>query len=461
MKSILRRVLTSSLLLALCAAPIGCSGGGGGGDDDDDGGSDAPAILSLAPTSGLVGTSVTITGERFGDEQGASTVTFGGHAAAITSWSDTQIVSTVPAAAYPGDRSVVVTVADPSLPFPFAVVLPEAVYANNNEFQTSVTAFVASNGSFVGTALVVSTAGSSGYSGDSSAIFVHAGTRRVFSSHAGAIAVYDVDPLTGALTAAPGSPFATGQGRLFGVEVNEAGTAVYAANCDGDDAVVAMSIAPNGALAHLPGSPHVYAGFSGCVDVVRLTADEAFLVASVEDGTVRTYGVATADGRLTEVGGSPFTFPNNGGNYGYDMHPSRNVFYLPSQDTGALYAWSVTPVTGAPLLVDSAGIAQASLSSFAFSEDGNRLFTLPSGDTQLFVFNLDSAGAMSLVAGSPFTLAAAANPIEIDGSTLWAGGTDGLLYKYSLSGTGAPTPDGTPIPNPGSTGGSINALAVP
>src|SRR5689334_20828953 len=67
-----------------------------------------PAITTLAPTSGVVGTSVTITGTTFGATQGASTVTFNGTSATPTSWSATSIVVPVPAGATTGN--VVVTV---------------------------------------------------------------------------------------------------------------------------------------------------------------------------------------------------------------------------------------------------------------------------------------------------------------------------------------------------------------
>jgi len=67
-----------------------------------------PAIGSLSPTSGLVGTSVTITGTTFGTSQGTSTVSFSGAAATATSWSNTQIVVMVPSGATTGN--VVVTV---------------------------------------------------------------------------------------------------------------------------------------------------------------------------------------------------------------------------------------------------------------------------------------------------------------------------------------------------------------
>jgi len=68
-----------------------------------------PNITMLSPTSGPVGTSVTITGTNFGSTQGSSTVTFyNNQAAPVTTWSATSIVVTVPAGAANGN--VVVTV---------------------------------------------------------------------------------------------------------------------------------------------------------------------------------------------------------------------------------------------------------------------------------------------------------------------------------------------------------------
>ena len=56
----------------------------------------SPAITTLSPNSGAVGTSVTINGTGFGATQGSSTVKLNGSTATVTSWSDTQIVVTVP-----------------------------------------------------------------------------------------------------------------------------------------------------------------------------------------------------------------------------------------------------------------------------------------------------------------------------------------------------------------------------
>jgi hypothetical protein len=67
-----------------------------------------PSITSLSPTSGMAGTSVTITGINFGATRGTSTVTFNGTPATPTSWSDPSIIVPVPNGATTGN--VVVTV---------------------------------------------------------------------------------------------------------------------------------------------------------------------------------------------------------------------------------------------------------------------------------------------------------------------------------------------------------------
>ncbi len=56
----------------------------------------SPSITSFTPSSGAVGSSVTITGTNFGATQGASSVRFGTTTASIVSWSNTSITATVP-----------------------------------------------------------------------------------------------------------------------------------------------------------------------------------------------------------------------------------------------------------------------------------------------------------------------------------------------------------------------------
>jgi YD repeat-containing protein len=68
----------------------------------------SPQITALSPSSGPVGTVVTVAGSNFGALQGASIVTFGVIGATVTQWSGTAITVTVPSGATTG--SVTVTV---------------------------------------------------------------------------------------------------------------------------------------------------------------------------------------------------------------------------------------------------------------------------------------------------------------------------------------------------------------
>jgi len=81
-----------------------------------------PSISSLSPTSGPVGSSVTITGTNFGTTQGTSSVTFNGTTAIPGSWSATSIVVPVPSGATTGN--VVVTANGSSSPGSAFTVLP-------------------------------------------------------------------------------------------------------------------------------------------------------------------------------------------------------------------------------------------------------------------------------------------------------------------------------------------------
>ncbi|MGB7154128.1 MAG: IPT/TIG domain-containing protein [Candidatus Acidiferrales bacterium] len=67
-----------------------------------------PTITGLSPTSGPVGTLVTITGTGFGATQGSSAISLNGTSAAVMSWSDTSILALVPTGASSGSFSVTV-----------------------------------------------------------------------------------------------------------------------------------------------------------------------------------------------------------------------------------------------------------------------------------------------------------------------------------------------------------------
>jgi len=80
----------------------------------------APSVTSLSPTSGPVGTAVTINGANFGATQGMGNIKFNGTLATPSSWSASSLVVSVPNGATTGN--VVVTAnSQPSNGVPFTV----------------------------------------------------------------------------------------------------------------------------------------------------------------------------------------------------------------------------------------------------------------------------------------------------------------------------------------------------
>ena len=88
--------------------PVTVNGFAGGSNVDVFFSMPNPVISSLSPSSAPVGTQVQINGSGFGATQGSgSSVTFSNQNASIVSWSDSQIVATVPSAAISGSVVVI------------------------------------------------------------------------------------------------------------------------------------------------------------------------------------------------------------------------------------------------------------------------------------------------------------------------------------------------------------------
>ena len=109
----------------------------------------ASVITNLNPSSGVVGSTVVITGTNFGATQGTSTVKFNGTAATPTAWSATSITVTVPTGAATGN--VVVTVGgQASTGVSFSVTLPAPAITNLNPNSGTVGATVTITGTNFG-----------------------------------------------------------------------------------------------------------------------------------------------------------------------------------------------------------------------------------------------------------------------------------------------------------------------
>src|SRR5260370_1056003 len=83
-----------------------------------------PAISGISPASGLAGTQITITGTNFGAQQYATSyVTFNSNNLPVVSWSDTQIVATIPSGTSPMSSILRVVVTDRNTTASFTVIV--------------------------------------------------------------------------------------------------------------------------------------------------------------------------------------------------------------------------------------------------------------------------------------------------------------------------------------------------
>jgi hypothetical protein len=105
----------------------------------------APSISGISPTSGVVGTSITISGFNFAT---ATTATIGGVNLNVTQLSDTRIVATIPTLSA-GPRSVVITTPSGSANSSFTVNVPAPTIS-------SVTTSRGANGALTGSTITIS-----------------------------------------------------------------------------------------------------------------------------------------------------------------------------------------------------------------------------------------------------------------------------------------------------------------
>jgi len=123
-----------------------------------------PSITSLSPTSGTMGTAVTISGSNFGATQGNGTVSFNGVLATVTSWSATSIQTTVPLTASTGN----------------VVVFASGANSNGKTFTvTPVITALWGNSAVIGAKIVIQGSGFGSTQGTSSVTFYNRKTATI------------------------------------------------------------------------------------------------------------------------------------------------------------------------------------------------------------------------------------------------------------------------------------------
>jgi RHS repeat-associated protein len=105
-----------------------------------------PRVTGILPTSGPVGTQVQINGSGFGATQGSSTVQVAGYVASVSSWSDSQIVVTVPATSKSGSVVVYASGVSSNNNINFTVPVPHVTGISPSSGQVGTTVTITGSG---------------------------------------------------------------------------------------------------------------------------------------------------------------------------------------------------------------------------------------------------------------------------------------------------------------------------
>jgi 6-phosphogluconolactonase (cycloisomerase 2 family) len=159
----------------------------------------------------------------------------------------------------------------------------------------------------------------------------------------GEIAGFSINPITGALTAIPGSPFAAGNG-TNGVTITPNDKFLYATNYL-DNTISGYSIGANGALTPIAGSP--FGTGSGPEGIVVHQSGKWLYNGNFIGNNVSGFSINPATGALTPLPGSPFA-PAAGasGSGNLTICPGGNFLFTANQQTNNLSAFTINQSTG-------------------------------------------------------------------------------------------------------------------
>jgi DNA-binding beta-propeller fold protein YncE len=276
---------------------------------------------------------------------------------------------------------------------------------------------------------------------------------------------FDINPATGFLTLVPGSPFATGGlsgvpgGQSISLECAPNGQFLFAAN-EGSNNITVFSIAANGALSPVAGSPFPAGGFpvgEGTPNgpgAIKVTPNGQFLsVALPLSDRVALFSIAS-DGTLTPVPGSPFLSPAIGGVTGVEINCAGNFLFAPQANGSGtnIDVFSISPNGMLTLVQTSNNPGIGNNSNVALLSPNQRfLFVSNQNSNSITVFDVASNGILSLVAGSPFGNPGGDIPQQLAtnqaGTLLYANNANGVISVISIASNGALSPvAGSPSP---------------
>lgn len=262
----------------------------------------------------------------------------------------------------------------------------------------------------------------------------------------------------GALGPVIGSPFASDGWAPLGLALSPDGQDLFVTDSE-SEGVSAYSIAADGSLSSIAGSP--FATGTRPWGVAVSPDGEHLYVVNEESNSVSAYSIA-ADGSLSPVTGSPFSTgsaPRMGSN-GVAVSPDGEHLYVTNQSANSVSAYSIaadgslSPLTGSPFTTGETPRAAS------VSPDGKYLYLVNETSENISAYSIAADGSLGPVAGSPFSTKGAPLGVAVspDGRHLYvahvAFGNDVLAYSIAANGSLSPVA-GSPFATGGIRGNSV------
>ena len=230
----------------------------------------------------------------------------------------------------------------------------------------------------------------------------------------GSVAVYDIDPASGALTSVGGSPFGvTGLEDPDGIAVAPDEGHVFvtgdAAGLTFDPRVAVFEIDPGtGFISQVGGSPFASGSKQAVPIVVSPDGARIFVgnVNLISGNTISVLDVNQETGALSPVQGSPFATAGTAP-VGLAMAPDGSRLLSGERAAGfargvSIYDISagggVTPIPGSPFSTE-----EREVRGTAVSADGRRVYAMTSADPGVVMgFSIEGGGGLTPLADSPY-----------------------------------------------------------
>lgn len=213
----------------------------------------------------------------------------------------------------------------------------------------------------------------------------------------------------GALTQVKGSPFHAGTAP-YGIAVDSTGSFAYVPN-SGSNTVSAFSIDASGVLKKVEGSP-----FGAGTAPVAVAADPGakfVYVVNAGSNNVSAYAIDATSGALVPVKGSPFSAGRQPNAVAVD--PTGRFAYVPNYASSSVSAYSIDATTGALIPVKRSPF-RTGIEPFSVTVNPTSKFAYVAapGSDDIYGYAIDpGSGALTPLPGSPFADPGSSSPLAV------------------------------------------------